>query len=87
MRFVFRVAALVVFGYLVAVAIESLGLAPATEAASKCIVPKSWGALRSISEGTSGSPVLFAFEDEAGTVRVTVSGCKPGAILHQIDRQ
>lgn len=60
---------------------------PEAEAASNCTVPKSWGSLRAISDKGAGAPVLFAFEDEAGMVRVTVSGCKPGYVLHQIDRQ
>ena len=80
MRRLLAVAALAVL------ALVAVHRQPEAEAATNCVVPKSWGPLRAISQTQLGTPMLFAFEDEAGTVRVTPANCKPGAVVHQIDR-
>jgi hypothetical protein len=57
-------------------------------AGSRCSVPKSWGPLKAMtwSNGMTGGDALFAFEDAEGHVRVTVAGCKPGAIVYEVTR-
>lgn len=79
------------------IALMALGLAaggaigvlrPATaEAAKTCTVPASWGPLKAIAPGNSAAvPVLFAFEDASGTVRVAAAGCKSGYAIYEVQR-
>ena len=75
---------LIFLGVIVA-AIAVLCPREGARAGGRCVVPASWGPLKSMTESSSGF-VLFAFEDEHGTVRVTPAGCKPGAVSYQVDR-